>query len=186
MGKKIVLSGGPHTGKTTLMEGLRRGLPHIHFVPEPAEQIITAELAKQRQQPGYEGIFPTTRYSDFVHLVVARSVELEAEIPEESSKAVLDRSLIDNIGYARLNGHDHLIPDIQRRVRTANYTAALLCDFVGTYTQTPVRPETEEFAHAIHDHLVVAYRESGIPVITIPALDVERRLGMAIEVIEGI
>lgn len=187
MSKKIILFGGPHTGKTTLMNGLRQELaPSTHFVPEPAELIIAQELEREKQEPGYTGIYPTTRYPEFVHLVMAKSVELEAQIPPESDKALLDRSLIDNIAYARLNNHEHLIPSIERMVTEAGYTAALLCNFVGTYAQTAVRAESEEQAHFIHDNLVEAYEASGVKIIEIPALDVASRLAMATSVIEAL
>lgn len=185
--RKIILSGGPHTGKTTLMSALRQELSaDVHFVPEPAELIITEELQKEQDQPGYKGVFPTTRYSDFVGLVVAKSVELENTIPATAHTAVLDRSLIDNVGYARLNRQDLLVPDLLRHIKAAKYTGALLCDFVGTYTQTPVRPESEEFARAIHGHLLEAYAESGIPILHLPATDVPNRAEMAREFIENV
>lgn len=185
--RKVILSGGPHTGKTTLMNGLRRELTTgVHFVPEPAEILITEELEKEARQPGYNGVFPTTRYSEFVSLVIAKSVELEESIPSGTRTAILDRSLIDNIGYARLNGQEQLVPDILRLVTEAQYSTALICDFVGEYTQTAVRPESWEFAQAIHEHLLDAYYEAGIKVVHLPAVDVESRLVLAMTAIENI
>lgn len=182
--RKIILSGGPHTGKTTLMNGLRQHLSgNVHFVPEPAEILIKEELSKETREPGYRGVFPTTRYAEFVDMVVAKSVELEEAIPDNASIAVLDRSLIDNIGYARLNGQEHLVPNLQRLVTAARYSTALLCDFVGKYTQTAVRPESWEFAQAIHGHLLRAYDESGIEVVHLPAVGVDDRLALAMDII---
>lgn len=184
---KVILSGGPHTGKTTLMNGLRQeSMAGVHFVPEPAELLITEELEKEVRQSGYKGVFPTTRYSEFVGLVVAKSVELEDAIPSGISTAILDRSLIDNIGYARLNRQEHLVPDIQRLVTAAQYSVALICDFVGEYTQTAVRPESWEFAQDIHEHLLEAYVESDVKVVHLPAIDIESRLALARSAIENI
>ena len=184
--RKMILSGGPHTGKTTLMNGLRRELTTgVHFVPEPAEILITEELEKEARQPGYRGVFPTTRYADFVGMVVAKSVELEKAIPPGVDTAILDRSLIDNIGYARLNGQEHLVPAIQRMVVAAQYSTVLICDFVGEYTQTAVRPESWEFAQSIHEHLLEAYNEADITVVHLPAMDVESRLALAVATIEN-
>jgi predicted ATPase len=185
MARKFIFAGGPHVGKTTLLNGMRERMPDAHFVPEPAEILISKELAKQEQEADYTPILPTTHYGEFVHMVVGLSVELEASIPKESEVALLDRSIIDNIGYATLNGHHHLIPEMQRLVDAADYTAALLCDPVGTYTQTAVRPESEDFARTIHSHLVDAYYQSGVPVIKIPALGVDARLNKVESVIRN-
>ena len=38
--KKLVISGGPHTGKTTLHEELRSVYPAFHYVPEPATTVL--------------------------------------------------------------------------------------------------------------------------------------------------
>jgi predicted ATPase len=46
--RKLVISGGPHTGKTTLLESLRAEMPDgIHFIPEPASVLIRGELTRQ-------------------------------------------------------------------------------------------------------------------------------------------
>lgn len=181
--RKVVLSGGPHTGKTTLLGELRHEMPAgTYFVPEPAEILIQEELAKEAAG-GSAAILPTTRYSEFVGLVIAKSLDLEQEIPEGTTTAVLDRSLIDNVGYARLNGHDHLVPSIQRHVRAAGYTAALLCDFVGTYRQTAVRAITEAEAHEIHAHVIAAYQESGIPIVNVPPLPLADRVAFVTDAI---
>jgi predicted ATPase len=178
MARKFILAGGPHAGKTTLLNGLRGRLPEAHFVPEPAELLIAEELRKAEQEPDYDPIVPTARYDAFVHRVMALSVELEAAVPADATVAILDRSMIDNHGYAVLNGRHDLVPSIQRLVRAAGYTAALFCNPVGTYTQTAVRPESPEYAHAIHMALTDAYNQSGVPVIEIPAIDIESRLDL--------
>ncbi len=101
--KKIPISGGPHTGKTTLFEALKKEFPKAYFVPEPAEIVIQRQRDKQKLDSNYKGIFPVTNYQAFMPLVIEESLKLEAIIPLETKIVFQDRCLIDNIGYACLN-----------------------------------------------------------------------------------
>lgn len=100
---KIPISGGPHTGKTTLLEALRHEFPDAYFVPEPATEVIEHELALHNSNPDYIPNVPWIDYKKFGPVVGERSVELEALIPTTARVAFQDRSLFDTIGYARLN-----------------------------------------------------------------------------------
>jgi predicted ATPase len=186
MMKKIVITGGPHTGKTTLLEGLRQSLPGVYFIDEPAELVIKEERKKAADSSDYEGIYPWSRYPEFAKLVMSRSVALEHAIPLNAEVVLLDRSLADNVGFARVNGCEYLVPEMMRLARIANYSAALLCDFVGEYAQTEVRFEDEERARLTHSHLLDAYEQLGIEVVNILALPIEDRLTLAREVISEV
>ena len=181
--RKFVIGGGPHTGKTTLLEALRAEMPKdiAHFIPEPAGILIRAELARQAAVKSYTAVLPTNNYPAFVTRAIAKSVELEGEIPADATTTVQDRSLIDNVGYARYHGHSDLVPTIQPHIRAADYAAILLCDFVGTYEQTQFRMGNEEYAHQVHGQLVVAYKESGVPVVSAPPVSVPERVELAME-----
>jgi predicted ATPase len=161
--RKFVIGGGPHTGKTTLLEALRKEMPDdTHFIPEPAGIIIRSELAERDKNPEYPAVLPTTDYPSFIGRVIAKSLELENRIPSETTTTILDRSLIDNAGYARHFGYEQYVPRIQKIARSAGYTAIFLCNFVGTYDQTQFRVGDEEYAHTVHERLIAAYEESGV------------------------
>ncbi len=175
---KIPISGGPHSGKSTLFEALKieYPTPDTYFVPEAAEQVIRRELGKQALDPTYKAIVPWDNYAAFAPVVVQESVELEQGIPKDAKLVFLDRSLIDNLGYARLDGLESLIPEVERKVRAAQYTFALFCEPVGEYTTTEVRRETAEKARQIRDHLAETYNSSGLYVEYLPPVSVEERL----------
>ena len=173
---KIPISGGPHTGKTTLLEALRAEFPDAHFVPEPAERVIARELGKEQDDPEYTAIVPMRDYRKFAPLVVEESVALEDEIPEGVDVVFQDRSLIDNVGYGKLNDFTDFLPEVHRKIVVARYSFSLFCAPVGEYAKSAIRHETAEEAVETHRHLMDAYSQSGIEVVHLPAVAVEQRL----------
>jgi len=182
--RKIPISGGPHSGKTTLLEALSGEFEDAYFVSEPAERVITRELAKQAEDATYTPNVPWIDYSKFGPEVADESVSLEAEIPDVADLVFQDRSLIDTIAYCRLNDFESFIPEVERRIKVARYSLALFCEPVGTYTATEVRRETAEEAKRTHDFLAESYDHSGITVIHLPAVPVPERLSIIRSAIE--
>lgn len=186
---KIPISGGPHTGKTTLVDALHKEFPDAFFLPEPATVIIEHELERQAKDSAHIPNVPWIDYPKFSRTASDKSVELEAGIPPDAHLVFQDRSQIDNIGYARLNdtagadGESGLVPLFRERIAAANYTLALVCEPVGTYTMTDIRRETEEEALRTHDFLRAAYADSGVQVISLPPVSVAARLAIVHEVV---
>lgn len=176
--RKVPISGGPHSGKTTLLEALRGEFEDAYFVAEPAERVISRELAKQAEDATYTPNVPWIDYSKFGPEVADESVRLEGDIPVVADLVFQDRSLIDTIAYCRLNDFESFIPEVERRIKIARYSLALFCEPVGTYTATEVRRETAEEARRTHDFLTEAYDHSGITVIHLPAVPVPERLSI--------
>lgn len=183
---KIPISGGPHTGKTTLLEALKAEFPDAYFVPEPATEAIEHELGLQEIDNSYIPNVPWIDYTKFGPAVADKSDELEALIPATTRLVFQDRSLIDTIGYARLNDFDSFVPEVRHRISLANYTLALFCEPVGEYAATQVRRETLDDAIRTHYFLREAYRESGIRVVELPAIAVAGRIAIVHEAIAGL
>lgn len=175
---KIPISGGPHAGKTTLLEALHSEYPEAWFVPEPATHVIGRELEREVCEPGYVPSVPWIEYSAFGPLVTQASVDLEAAIAEGKQVVFQDRSLIDTIAYCRVEGFDRFIPEVQRRIWAAKYAFALFCEPVGTYTANGVRRENADKARRTHDLLAQAYETSGIPVVHLPAFEGEKSVAI--------
>lgn len=176
--KKVVISGGPSTGKSTIFEALKTEYPYADFVPEAAEQVIASELSKQAAEPTYEPALPVTNYYRFAPLVIARQIENESKIHDSAKLVFLDRCIIDNIGYLAYNGITDYAEDVIKYSKTAGYTIALFCDWLGKFEQTAIRHETAEQGYAVHRHLVDAYGSAGLPIVQLPAVSVEERLGI--------
>jgi predicted ATPase len=176
--RKIPISGGPHTGKTTLFNALREEFPDAHFLSEPAGIVMDRELRNEQATKGYAGVFPWNNYPAFARLVIDQSVELESNIPPGADLVFQDRSLIDNVAYGRLLRYTELIPELERHIEAAQYTCVLFCAPVGRYTQTQVRWETAEEALRTHEFLAAAHDGSGVPVLHLPSVTTEERLAI--------
>jgi predicted ATPase len=184
MPEKIPISGGPHAGKTTLMGDLRERFPDAHFVPEPAELVIASELLQFEADSGYAMRVPWLDYINFASLAIAKSERLERDIPAYKKLAFQDRSLIDNIAYARINDGEQIIPGVREKIALAKYSFAMICEPVGEHTLTDIRRESADEAIAIHQALVTAYEESGLDVISIPAISREARVDLVARILD--
>jgi len=174
---KVIITGGPHTGKTTLLDALKAKHPDFTYVPEPATLVIEAEHQRERSEEGYEGTFPWNNYAGFGPKVIAKSLELEKRLNSDGL-IILDRSLIDTVAYARLNDCEHLLSELYKHIEEAQYKIAFLCDFVGSYQRSHIRSESPEEAQIIQKAIKIAYRESGIEVIDMPAMSLDERIAL--------
>ena len=174
--KKIIITGGPHTGKTTLILALQEKYPDFIYITEPATLVIEAEHKREESEEGYVGTFPWNNYEKFGPNVIAKSLELEKNIQSKTGLIILDRSLIDTIAYARLNNCEHLLPDLYKYIGDAKYWKAFLCDFVGSYQSNQVRSESFEEAQVTQQAIKLAYEESSISIVQMPAVSVKERI----------
>jgi predicted ATPase len=174
--RKIIISGGPHTGKSTLLKALKDKFPEAYFVSEPAESLLTRELIKQARNQDYTPVAPWINYAKFGPAVTQESIALESKIPSNSKIVFQDRSLIDTIGYCRLNHFDKFIIEVQKLITKANYNLAFFCDPVGEYESNDIRRESFDEAKKTHEVLLKAYMESGISLIRLPPVSVRRRV----------
>ncbi|MCA9348554.1 ATP-binding protein [Candidatus Saccharibacteria bacterium] len=183
---KLVLTGGPHSGKTTLFNQLKEAFPEAHFVPEPAESVILRELDKQAIDPDYTPILPTTDYPSFLPIVVDESLRLEA-LAAGSELVICDRSLVDNLAFIAINAAGDLATrHVSRLAAAARYSFALFLEQLPTYANTPVRRESREFAAriALATHSVYANCFAG-NMADLPAVGLEARAELARQKIEG-
>lgn len=193
--KKIILTGGPHTGKTTLFNALKKqyfNRKDFAFVSEPATELFSQKQAKTPDTTPtiHKSMFPWDGYNEFSKRVIAKSLELEQAIPTTTTLAILDRSLIDTVAYARLNLCEHILPNLFTLIKQANYTHVLFFDFVGQYTSSTVRNESYHDAIMAHNALREAYKEQtqlhGYQFIEIPSLSITERLLMIQNIIDGV
>lgn len=171
--RKLIITGGPHTGKTTLLEGLREALPEAGFVSEPATSVL-------RQTGDFSLLDDPLR---FCRSCIAWSLQAESEVNSPSGLVVQDRSLIDTVAYSERDGCSDALPMLPAYIGLARYTVALRCNFVGQYTQSDIRTEGYSAARDIHELLAATYRDNGVPVIDIPSMPVPNRVNYVCEII---
>ncbi|OGL30339.1 hypothetical protein A3D14_02720 [Candidatus Saccharibacteria bacterium RIFCSPHIGHO2_02_FULL_47_12] len=184
--KRVVISGGPSTGKSTTFEMLREEFPDAHFVREAAERVIKRELAKQKEDSTYDPIMPVTNYHAFAPLVMEQQIEDEANIPPDTELVFMDRCIIDNLGYLAYNGITEHVAKVHQHLRVSRYTVAFFCDWLDKFEQTEVRRETPEQGLAVHRHLEAAYGSVELQVVSLPAVSPEERIAIIRQTIETI
>lgn len=160
MTRKYALTGGPGTGKSTLLAELqRRG---AYTMKEVAEYLI------QR------GIRPENGRDAFQKKLLETQLEWEREIPKEIEISFQDRGIPDGLAYYKLDG---LQPpkELLEAARNANYAGVFILEPHQNYQNTEIRRESQETALKIHEEIRKTYEELGYSPINMPDKGLEYR-----------
>lgn len=169
--KRLILSGAPGTGKTTVINLLRqRG---IACIDEPAREII----AEQRAIEG-QGVWDRdTRL--FIELLLSRSIKNYALA--SPTLTVFDRAIPDCIAYAHLAGLSlpHCITASMRY--RYDEEVVMFPPWEEIYCTDDERKMTFEATCRFHEMLVSAYEEVGYRVREVEKGSVEKRVDWVVE-----
>jgi predicted ATPase len=165
---KIVLTGGPHSGKTALLEEFaRRGFT---TVPEAAIGIIAGLVAEL----GTDGAraWRLAHVAEFQERIARAQLELEARAQQDIGAACFcDRGVLDGLAYSRLVGAP-VLAALEQAVSSAHYDVAVLCEIC-----LPFKPRVEtgrtsdlERARQIEAQLGATYIEHGYELVRLPAV----------------
>lgn len=161
-----VISGGPGTGKTTLIKLLE--LRGYAVVPEMARRCIDEQIAL--------GKTVTEIQSDqllFQHTVLERQLEIE-EIISKDRLTFFDRGIPDMLAYYRY----HKIPEddlIKRSVSGCSYKKVFLLDplpLISDYARLENESQQLEICKLIHD----VYDSVPFPNVHVPVMPPNERL----------
>lgn len=161
-----VLTGGPCSGKTTvLVELLRRGWP---VISEVARAVLDEGRARGVAPPGFE---------EFQIEVLRRQIDAECLARETGRDHFADRGTLDNVAYCR--AYHHSVPDdlaAHAAAHRAGYSTVFLLDRL-PYVQDGgrVRGEDDELASRVHEELARVYAEHGYEVVRVPVVPVGER-----------
>ncbi len=162
--KKVVITGGPSIGKTTVIELLAaRGYA---TVPEAARLVIIEERVKDSD------LLPGKNLAGFQEVVVQKQLALEAAA--EGEIVFLDRSVVDGVAYCRL-GNVPVPPEIHT-VGKNRYDHIFLLDSLGIYVEDGVRSKDLEDAEQLQLLVEEAYKEFGYAIVRVPVLTPEERV----------
>ena len=170
--KFIVITGGPCSGKTTIIQALAAA-GHT-TVPEAATELI--------EDPALENLRADPL--EFQLQVLRRQLENEKQADERAetqSIIFLDRGIGDGFGYLSYHGlepFEELLdawPAARERSR-----CVLFFDSRPDYQAASHRSETPEEARRIHEILLADYRSRHDRVLLIPWLPVEERLALVL------
>jgi predicted ATPase len=176
---KYVITGGACTGKTTMINELkRRG---YQIVGESARIIIDSEQVHEKMNPAYDGVYPWTDNHAFQLLVVKLQKMLEDDIVNREFKHnFLDRSLVDGIAYAKIWKTEE-VEGLREEIAKARYTTIFFLEQLGFYNMDEQRQESELVNREVHDKLFEIYTELGFDVVRVPPLPIDERVEFVLE-----
>jgi predicted ATPase len=174
MQQKIVIIGGPGTGKSSVLNELISR--EFHCKPE-----ISREVIKEAQQRGIEQLFLTDPLLFSKMLLEAREKQfLEAD--ESKEKVVFfDRGIPDAHAYMNYSKTEY--PDyFVEKSNQYKYTKVfMLPPWKEIYISDNERYESFEIAQKINHHLLKTYKELGYKIISVPFGSVKERTDFIVD-----
>jgi predicted ATPase len=167
-----VITGGPSTGKTTLLLELEK-LGHA-IIPEAARTWIDQNLAKGlsiEQMRADEKMFQ----EDIARL----KQKIESAHPADTL-TFLDRGMHDTLAYLRHYGFG--IEDwIQKAVEGSHYKKVFVLEPLAAFQKDYARTEDQDFTQKLTKLLHDAYKEYGMKPISVPAMPITQRVAFVLE-----
>ncbi len=174
----FVLSGGPGSGKTTVLRELdKAGFRHA---PEVARQII------QEQVRSGGTALPWVDREAYTRLMLRRSIESYLEHAPALRPVFCDRGIPDTLGYARLIGlpETNEIEDACRRYRYAPLVF-VAPPWKEIYVTDSERKQDFAEAKRTFEQVTSVYRDCGYDVAEIPRLSPGGRAQFILERLGG-
>lgn len=165
-----VLTGGPSSGKSTLLAAL--GDRGIQTSTEIAREFISERMAK--------GMTLDDIRSDAHGLQMAileHSIQRVLDL-EPSNLVIFDRGLPDAVAYQNLSGLD--VEAAHRASTHVRYKRVFVLESVGLQ-HDEVRNESPEMVKRIEAEIIRTYTSFGYELTHIPAVSVEERVRMVLE-----
>ena len=167
MSKIYVISGGPCTGKTSVIDGLRK--KGYFTLKEGAREVGDNDSrfkGKSIKEIGAE------EFQDAIFKFQAEQIK---KIPKREKIAFLDRALPDTITYARLRSKGFSREKIEY-AKKFKYDGVFVMDFLKTYRKDELRHENKDEQKKIHEEIIKTYKEFGYDIIIVPFMSVEKRV----------
>jgi predicted ATPase len=171
---RVVLTGGPGGGKTTLLAELA-AMGHV-IVDESARAIIAQRLAR--------GASPRPAPPDFARKILHRDIEKYQRHPHTADWVFFDRGVVDALGML----HEVApLPEDTLATMLATYRyhqpVFVLPPWQDIYTQDAERDQSFSEAVTICDKIVRWYRVCGYTPHELPRLPVAQRAAHVIRVL---
>lgn len=161
-----VITGGPSTGKTTVInllteKGYKTTIEHArHYIDTMKEEGRTVEEIRTNKRKFQLG-------------VLDMQIEQEAEL-SPSDTVFLDRAIPDAMAYYRFLNlkYDKILLDAMKEVAYKKIFILDRLPFVNDYART----EDEQAQKLIHQLIIEVYQSLGFPVVFVPVISPDERV----------
>ena len=174
--KKIIITGGPGTGKSTIInELIKRGYACL--------QEISRQVTLQAQKNGIDQLFLTNPLLFSELLLKGRQQQYIESKNLETDIVFFDRGIPDVLAYMDFIGDVYPESFIHLCKASPYDTVFILKPWEDIYTSDNERYESFEQALQIHDHLVNTYKNYNYTLIDVPFDTVENRTNFILNVV---
>ncbi|WP_103863917.1 AAA family ATPase [Aquimarina sp. I32.4] len=172
--KKIVIIGGPSTGKTTIIE-------HLESMGELCLHEISRQVTLEAQQEGISQLFLEDPLLFSRKLIEGRIAQHTNANNISSARVFFDRGIPDVIAYMDY-ANESYPSEFTKACETYRYDSIfLLPPWEDIHKTDNERYESFDQAQRIHHHLYETYTNLGYHCIEVPFGNVEKRSNFILE-----
>ena len=166
--KRIVITGGPGSGKTTLIN-------HIEYLGYPTMHEVSREIINEARKQGIDQLFLTDPMLFSQKLLESRLSQFEKAKDLETAYVFYDRATPDITAYMDFIGAEYA-PEFEKPCFTHLYDCVfLLPPWELIYTKDNERYETFTQAQEIYKSLCDGYKKYGYTIIEVPQGAINQR-----------
>lgn len=166
--KRIVITGGPGSGKTTLIN-------HIEHLGYPTMHEVSREIINEARKQGIDQLFLTDPMLFSQKLLESRLSQFEKAKDLETAYVFYDRATPDITAYMDFIGAEYP-PEFEKPCFTHLYDCVfLLPPWELIYTKDNERYETFTQAQKIYKSLCDGYKKYGYTIIEVPQGAINQR-----------
>ncbi len=161
-----VLTGGPCSGKTTVLEALKKKGYTIFY--EAARIFIDQELKKGNS-------LKKIRRDELVFQkkILRMKVKIEKALPKDEI-LFLERGIPDSFAYFKICGVEE-DKELEKALKKSNYKKVFLLELLD-YKKDYARTENKRTAFKLEKALKESYQRLNIPVVKVPTMPLNKRV----------